>query len=125
MLAKCLAELGLDGNGEAALALHLTETRAKLRSACAEHGDNAWGDNLYLPDVIEKHLERHIDEKQRTDLEALRRVVDAGRALESALIASSSRGTEAERESVHKLCIQWRRAAFPETVRMSHDQTNH
>lgn len=34
---------------------------AALRELCAEHGDNDWDDNLYLPDVIRKHLGRHLE----------------------------------------------------------------
>jgi hypothetical protein len=32
-----------------------------LRRVCARFGDNEWPDNLYLSDIIEKHLERHLD----------------------------------------------------------------
>lgn len=38
------------------LALELDETRAMLRRVCEDYGDNDWPDDLYLPDVIEKHL---------------------------------------------------------------------
>jgi hypothetical protein len=31
-----------------------------LRELCARHGDNDWRDDAYLPDVIEKHLGRHL-----------------------------------------------------------------
>lgn len=36
------------------------ETIAALRSVCSEFGDNDWSDDLYLPDVIEKHLARYL-----------------------------------------------------------------
>ena len=36
------------------------DTIAALRSICDEFGDNDWDENLYLPDVIEKHLSRHL-----------------------------------------------------------------
>lgn len=39
------------------------ETVAKLREICAEHGDNDWDDDLYLPDVLEKHLWNHLPEE--------------------------------------------------------------
>jgi hypothetical protein len=32
-----------------------------LRTVCGMHGDNDWPDNLYLPDIIEKHLGRQLD----------------------------------------------------------------
>jgi len=38
------------------LALERSETVAKLREICGDHGDNDWPDTLYLPDVLEKHL---------------------------------------------------------------------
>lgn len=39
---------------------------AKLRQICEEHGDNDWPNNLNLADVIEKHLWRHLEEKEQT-----------------------------------------------------------
>lgn len=35
---------------------------AALRDICAEVGDNDWDENLYLADIIEKHLARYIYE---------------------------------------------------------------
>jgi hypothetical protein len=34
---------------------------AALRSVCNEHGDNDWEDDLYLSDIISKHLADHLD----------------------------------------------------------------
>lgn len=34
---------------------------AALRSVCGDHGDNNWQDNLYLSDIINKHLADHLD----------------------------------------------------------------
>lgn len=31
-----------------------------LRSLCEEFGDNDWGDDLHLADIIDKHLRRHL-----------------------------------------------------------------
>lgn len=42
---------------------HLEDTRAMLRRVCAEFGDNDWGDELHLADVVEKHLARHLRNK--------------------------------------------------------------
>jgi hypothetical protein len=47
--------------------LERQETVALLRRLCAEYGDNDWPDDLYLVDVIEKHLERHLPEKASAD----------------------------------------------------------
>ena len=33
---------------------------AQLRIACDDFGDNDWGENLHLVDVIDKHLVRHL-----------------------------------------------------------------
>ena len=35
-----------------------------LRALCADFGDNDWPDDLDIADVIEKHLSRHLYEKQ-------------------------------------------------------------
>lgn len=35
---------------------------AMLRQVCEVHGDNDWPDDLHLADVIEKHLDRHLEE---------------------------------------------------------------
>jgi hypothetical protein len=39
------------------------EIVAALREVCEAYGDNDWPDDAYLPDVIEKHLGQHLDEK--------------------------------------------------------------
>ncbi len=49
----------------AAAVLELDDTRAGLRELCRDHGDNDWPDNLYLRDVVEKHLAPHLDERGR------------------------------------------------------------
>lgn len=33
-----------------------------LRDICEHYGDQDWPDDLYLPDVIEKHLRRHLEQ---------------------------------------------------------------
>ena len=33
-----------------------------LRTICAAHGDNDWPENLHLRDILEKHLERHLND---------------------------------------------------------------
>jgi hypothetical protein len=54
-----------EGDRDAALAravAELEDVRSALRRICATHGDNDWEDTLHLGDVLEKHLERHLDE---------------------------------------------------------------
>lgn len=63
MLAQCLRELGYD-DAEAKKVLWVKEredTVAALRSACEDHGDNDWPEDLHLADVVEKHLVRHLE----------------------------------------------------------------
>ena len=63
MLAKCVSELGYD-DPRAASSRWLLEREgavAALRRVCEEYGDNEWDENLNLADVVEKHLERHLD----------------------------------------------------------------
>jgi predicted secreted protein len=33
------------------------ETINVLRDLCEKYGDNDWDDDLYIPDIIEKHLQ--------------------------------------------------------------------
>lgn len=61
MLRTALRELGgKEPDAAARLILERTEAVAALRRICTHHGDNDWPDDLYLPDVIEKHLARHM-----------------------------------------------------------------
>ena len=49
--------------GKAEQAALLTERQraiVALRELCAKFGDNDWPDDLYLADIIEKHLGRHL-----------------------------------------------------------------
>lgn len=58
MLSEALRGLGYDSTEEKAAvwAQERSETVAMLRTMCEDFGDNDWPDDLYLPDVIEKHL---------------------------------------------------------------------
>ncbi len=38
------------------------QTIAALRRICDEYGDNEWDNNLFLGDILEKHLRRHLDQ---------------------------------------------------------------
>jgi hypothetical protein len=60
VLALAMTELPRHDMEKAHLLKERSETVSKLRELCELHGDNDWQDNLYLPDVIEKHLGRHL-----------------------------------------------------------------
>ena len=60
--AQAHVEEGAAARTRPELALERRETIALLRSLCAEFGDNDWEEDLYLPDIIEKHLGRHLEE---------------------------------------------------------------
>ncbi len=63
ILDEVLEHLGYDCP-EARAAAWLQEREAaviKLRKICAVYGDNNWPDNANLGDVIEKHLQLHLD----------------------------------------------------------------
>ncbi len=63
MLVECLRELHVEGVTAEKLILERAETIAFLRGLCARCGDNDWSDNLHLVDVLEKHLERHLPQR--------------------------------------------------------------
>lgn len=46
----------------ARLTLERENTISALRSVCENHGDNDWNNDLYLPDIINKHLGDYLDE---------------------------------------------------------------
>lgn len=63
LLQQAIGELRDDGAEPndpllrvAALTKQLEQTRAALRKACEEFGDNSWPDDLNLGDVVEKYL---------------------------------------------------------------------
>lgn len=60
LLAECLKHLGAEGDAHR-WAVERADVVAVLRRVCAEWGDNEWGDNLHLGDVIEKHLECYLE----------------------------------------------------------------
>ena len=47
---------------EGRLLIERHEAVLTLRGVCEKHGDNDWSDDLHLSDIIEKHLERHLDQ---------------------------------------------------------------
>lgn len=64
MLAECLRHLGYTGDDTQKLAWIAEREDAilALRRICAEHGDNDWPEDLHLADILDKHLERHLEE---------------------------------------------------------------
>ncbi len=46
------------------LLLERADTIAALRSVCEDFGDNDWDPSLHLADVVEKHLARHLHQKE-------------------------------------------------------------
>lgn len=65
MLATCLRELSpAEPRPNDWAVVQLAEVRIALRRVCEAFGDNDWPDDLHLADVIEKHLERHLEGEQ-------------------------------------------------------------
>ena len=63
LLLLCIRELSPEIDDNIIIARLLAERDEAigiLRDVCKEHGDNKWEDNLYLPDIIEKHLSRYL-----------------------------------------------------------------
>ena len=63
VLQHCCSQLGY-GDSEAKKASWILEREtavSALRSVCAEYGDNHWEKDLYLADIIEKHLHRNLN----------------------------------------------------------------
>ncbi len=60
LLSKWIGDLGPDRLLSALCELH--DVRKALRLVCMDFGDNDWGDDLHLGDVIEKHLHRNLKE---------------------------------------------------------------
>ncbi len=62
LLVMCLSELGDSLDDTERQLIIARDERADaviaLREVCESFGDNDWKDNLYLSDVIDKHLHR-------------------------------------------------------------------
>lgn len=61
MLGTALRHLNSDEFSREELIKERTDTIAVLRSLCEDHGDNEWNDELYLSDIISKHLGDYLD----------------------------------------------------------------
>lgn len=62
MLQYCMKGLGVEDpwTQQARWVKERAELVEQLREVCTDWGDNDWADDLYLPDVIEKHLARQL-----------------------------------------------------------------
>lgn len=65
MLRVCLKNLGYESTeaAKAAWVIEREEASLALRGVCAAFGDNVWDEKLHLADVIDKHLARHLYER--------------------------------------------------------------
>lgn len=79
MLQTCLRQLGYppSGEGHAAWVLERESAIHALREVCGTFGDNDWPATLYLGDIIEKHLTRHLWDTRADDADRERRRHDA------------------------------------------------
>lgn len=65
ILGTAIGQLGhTDDMTLEAMVAERADAIAALRSLCAEFGDTEWDDNLHLYDIIDKHLGRHLRERQ-------------------------------------------------------------
>lgn len=69
LLLACARELGREDPLASAgiLIAEREESVRALRELCKAHGSNTWPDDMYLPDVIEKHLGRHLVDDSEED----------------------------------------------------------
>ncbi len=62
ILGEAIRHLGPDGDADR-WRLERADAVSALRDICAKHGDNDWPDTLHLADVLEKHLHRHLTDR--------------------------------------------------------------
>lgn len=65
LLADIIRELGYDtiDARKAKWIVEREDVVAALRAVCEDYGDNDWDETLSLADVIDKHLHRHLDDR--------------------------------------------------------------
>ncbi len=63
ILNLCLLELGYRDYSSERLQSEREQAVETLRRACDRFGDNDWDPWLSLTDIIEKHLVRHLEER--------------------------------------------------------------
>jgi hypothetical protein len=61
LLDLALRELGYDVKAQVRAVQEREDTVRLLRTICRDFGDNEWADDLYLRDIVEKHLWRHLE----------------------------------------------------------------
>ncbi len=107
LLRHVASELGyeLTEAKHAALIVEREATVAALRRICAEHGDSAWPDALYLPDVIEKHLERYLGDGVEVAIVAECRAIAEQRARD---YAARKHGDVVNGYAADRLCAIFR-----------------
>jgi hypothetical protein len=64
ILNLCLLELGYRDFSSERLQAEREAAIAMLRRACDRYGDNEWDPWMPLAEIIEKHLLRHLEERQ-------------------------------------------------------------
>lgn len=69
MLQLCLNHLGVDDPvvGQHAWILEHAATLVKLREICGDYGDTDWEDDLFIPDILDKHLYNHLQSGEDDD----------------------------------------------------------
>jgi hypothetical protein len=108
MLGQAIREVA--GDPQASAAAERFDAIRVLRRACEAHGSNEWPDSLHLGDVIEKHLERQIQERERKIAEALKPL--PGEEIEDAAARVALRVTYLEgahRDDADVICDRNRR----------------
>lgn len=61
MLTLCLHELDDHQRDRFSWIEERQSAIEALRELCSEFGDNKWSDDLYMADIIRKHLGRHLE----------------------------------------------------------------
>lgn len=66
ILLMCCRELGCDNPAveHTKWIAERQEILSCLREVCGDFGDNDWPDNLYIPDIINKHLANYLHDNE-------------------------------------------------------------
>jgi len=80
MIQHCMKELGHDLDNNTSQLLGLLKEREdaiiRLRELCRKYGDNEWLDDLYLSDIIDKHLTLYILKMDQDSSKHMNRISD-------------------------------------------------
>lgn len=66
IFSKCINELGEKEKTAEQWRKERHFTISALRTLCKEFGDNDWSDDLYLPDIINKHLAPYLTKDEQS-----------------------------------------------------------